>query len=221
MGWHNVALLVDVACGDGAGVGARRAALRLLLHSARGAGLPALRWAFKPFNTAAMRGCSSRGRAFRELRLEQLRELEEALEPEMEPGRGSSTATAAATHTALVEALSDLPWDRPDITSPAKAARGAAAHAPLPRARNTLYLLAPCPMSRAQLRAFLQLPLSAADTCHQVAERIVPTPVRTLLSAHNIALHWVDTQPLQQVSRTQPSLSPLNLCDYPNCLRNS
>ncbi|XP_032906384.1 treslin isoform X2 [Amblyraja radiata] len=198
MGWHNVALLVDVACGDGAGAGARRAALRLLLHSARGAGLPALRWAFKPFNTAAMRGCSSRGRAFRELRLEQLRELEEALEP----GRGSSTATAAATHTALVEALSDLPWDRPDITSPAKAARGAAAHAPLPRARNTLYLLAPCPMSRAQLRAFLQLPLSAADTCHQVAERIVPPPVRTLLSAHNIALHWVDIQPLQQFNGT-------------------
>ncbi|XP_078283234.1 treslin [Rhinoraja longicauda] len=204
MGWHNVALLVDVAGGDagaGAGVGARRAALRLLLHSACGAGFPALRWAFKPFNAAAA-AAAMRGRSFRELRLEQLRELEEALEPG--PGRGSSTAaTAAATHTALVEALSDLPWDRPDITSPAKAARGAAAPAPLPRARNTLYLLAPCPVSRAQLRAFLQLPPSAADTPHQVADRIVPPPVRALLSAHNIALHWVDTQPLQQFNGTR------------------
>ncbi|XP_072421277.1 treslin isoform X1 [Chiloscyllium punctatum] len=196
---HNIAFLVDTAAEPGL---VRRAALRVLLHSACGSGLHNVRWAFKLFDPAAARargrrGC--RGHGFRELRLRHLEELEEALsreaaERERERGRGS--AVASATQTALIEALSDYQWDRPDITSPAKSCRGSGAEAPQPRAQSSLFLFAPCPHSRGQLLGFLQLP--ASHSCQQLAEKIIPASVRTLLSSHSIALHWVDTQCLQQ-----------------------
>ncbi|XP_051896633.1 treslin isoform X2 [Pristis pectinata] len=196
MGSHNLAFLVDTAASEGGLSPAlvRRAALRVLLHSACRAGFQDVRWAFKLFDSAAARGRVSRGHGFRELRLKHLEELEEALSREL--GRSRRRGTAAATQTALIEALSDYPWDRPDITSPAKPGRGSAAEAPQPRPRNVLFLFAPCPLSRADLGSFLQLP--AADSCHQLAEKIIPPPVRALLSGHSIALHWVDTQPLHQ-----------------------
>ncbi|XP_072889346.1 treslin isoform X2 [Hemitrygon akajei] len=193
---HNLAFLVDTAASERVLSPAlvRRAALRVLLHSACRAGFQDVRWAFKLFDSAAARGRVSRGHGFRELRLEHLEELEEALSREL--GQSRRRGTAAATQTALIEALSDYPWDRPDITSPAKLGRGSAAEAPQPWPRNVLFLFAPCPLSRADLGRFLQL--SVADSCHQLAEKIIPPPARALLSDHNIALHWVDTQPLQQ-----------------------
>ncbi|XP_062922160.1 treslin isoform X1 [Mobula hypostoma] len=195
---HNLAFLVDTAASerDLSPALVRRAALRVLLHSACRAGFQDVRWAFKLFDSAAARGRVSRGHGhgFRELRLEHLQELEEALNREL--GQSRRRGTAAATQTALIEALSDYPWDRPDITSPAKLGRGSAAEAPQPWPRNVLFLFAPCPLSRADLGRFLQL--SVADSCHQLAEKIIPPPARALLSGHNIALHWVDTQPLQQ-----------------------
>ncbi|XP_078097433.1 treslin [Mustelus asterias] len=203
MGSHNIAFLVDTAASE-AGL-LRQAALRVLLHSARGSGFHNVRWAFKLFDSAAAaarpraRG-GSRGHGFQELRLQQLEELEEALSRELEAARrepGSAAPTAAAaTQTALIEALSDYEWDRPDITSPAKCRRGSAAEAPQPRPRSSLFLFAPCPHSRAHLLGFLQLP--ASHSGQQLAERIIPAPVRALLSSHCIALHWVDIQPLQQ-----------------------
>ncbi|XP_067874173.1 treslin isoform X2 [Heterodontus francisci] len=195
---HNIVFLVDTAASE-PGLGSslvRQAALRVLLHSACGSGLQNVRWAFKLFDSSAARGRGGRGHGFRELRLRHLEELEEALSREMEPGRERGAATAAATQTALIEALSDYQWDRPDITSPAKSRRGSGVEAPQPRLRSSLFLFAPCPHARAELLGFLQLP--ATDSCHQLAEKIIPAPVRALLSSHSIALHWVDTQRLQQ-----------------------
>ncbi|XP_072326648.1 treslin isoform X3 [Scyliorhinus torazame] len=195
MASHNIAFLVDTAASEAGPV--RQAVLRVLLHSARGSGFHNVRWAFKLFDSARtrVRG-GGRGHGFRELRLRHLEELEEALSRQLEPGRERRGASAAATQTALIEALSDYEWDRPDITSPAKCRRGSAAEAPQPRPRSSLFLFAPCPHSRAQLLGFLQLP--ATHSCQQLAEKIIPSPVRALLSSQCIALHWVDTQPLQQ-----------------------
>ncbi|XP_041030839.1 treslin [Carcharodon carcharias] len=204
MASHNIAFLVDTAASEAGLV--RLAALRVLLHSARGSGFHNVRWAFKLFDSAAARARGrggGRGRGFRELRLRHLEELEEALCREVGPGRergsaaaSSSSSSAATTQTALIEALSDYQWDRPDITSPAKCRRGSGTEAPQPRPRSSLFLFAPCPHSRAQLLGFLQLP--ATHSCQQLAEKIIPAPVRALLSSHSIALHWVDTQQLQQ-----------------------
>ncbi|XP_038668859.1 treslin isoform X2 [Scyliorhinus canicula] len=195
MASHNIVFLVDTAASEAGLV--RQAALRVLLHSARGSGFHNVRWAFKLFDSARVRG-GGRGHGFRELRLRHLEELEEALSRQLEPARERRGASAAAaTQTALIEALSDYEWDRPDITSPAKCRRGSAAEAPQPRLRSSLFLFAPCPHSRAQLLGFLQLP--ATHSCQQLAEKIIPTPVRALLSNQCIALHWVDTQQLQQL----------------------
>uniref|UniRef100_UPI00398ED793 treslin isoform X2 n=1 Tax=Pristiophorus japonicus TaxID=55135 RepID=UPI00398ED793 len=203
---HNMAFLMDTAASErrlGFGL-ARQAALRVLLHSACRCGFANVRWAFKLFDSAAAaRGRGWRGQGFREPRLRQLQELEEALSRESERSReqglaaGSTAAAAAqATHTALIEALSDYPWDRPDITSPAKSRRGSAAEAPQPRPRSSLFLFAPCPHSRAELRGFLQLP--EAERSPHLADRIIPAPLRALLASRSVALHWVDTEQHRQ-----------------------
>eukprot|EP00061_Rhincodon_typus_P016905 g45362.t1 len=194
---HNIAFLVGTAAEPRP---VRQAALRVLLHSACGSGLHNVRWAFKLFDSAAARARGrggSRGHGFRELRLRHLEELEEALSRETAASRERGPAVASATQTALIEALSDYQWDQPDITSPAKPRPGSGTEAPQPRARSSLFLFVPCPHSRDELLGFLQLP--ASHNCQQLAEKIIPASVRTLLSSHSIAFHWVDTQCLQQV----------------------
>ncbi|XP_048471701.1 treslin [Rhincodon typus] len=193
---HNIAFLVGTAAEPRP---VRQAALRVLLHSACGSGLHNVRWAFKLFDSAAARARGrggSRGHGFRELRLRHLEELEEALSRETAASRERGPAVASATQTALIEALSDYQWDQPDITSPAKPRPGSGTEAPQPRARSSLFLFVPCPHSRDELLGFLQLP--ASHNCQQLAEKIIPASVRTLLSSHSIAFHWVDTQCLQQ-----------------------
>ncbi|XP_048419125.2 treslin isoform X2 [Stegostoma tigrinum] len=200
MASHNIAFLVDTAAEPGP---VRQAALRVLLHSGCGSGLHNVRWAFKLFNSAAARARTrggSRGHGFRELRLRHLEELEEALSREAAASRDRGPAVASATQTALIEALSDYQWDQPDITSPAKSRPGSGTEAPPPRARSSLFLFVPCPHSRDELLGFLQLP--ASHNCQQLAEKIIPASVRTLLSSHSIAFHWVDTQCLHQFTGT-------------------
>ncbi|XP_040825511.1 treslin-like isoform X1 [Ochotona curzoniae] len=213
---HKVMLLLDTAGGAERPGRVRRAALRLLTYLSCRFGLARVHWAFKFFDSQGARSRPSRGRGFRELGVRSWQVFEEELEARLgERGRGGGAhlpgpaPRASHTHGALLEALLEDEWERPEITSPTKpvlrssgrrlldvegeprGAAGAAAAALLGGRGNAVFLLAPCPHSRRELLQFVGG--SEAPGPRQLTDRLLPRRVQEVLIARKITLYWVDT----------------------------
>ncbi|KAG8516324.1 Treslin [Galemys pyrenaicus] len=211
-GCHNVVLLLDTA-GGAAGQGPlRRAALRLLAYLGCRFGLARVRWAFRLFDSQGARGGPARAADFRELGARAGEELEAALAARLAagaPGAHLPGPAPRAVHTrgALLEALLDYEWDRPEISSPAKPAlrrRGARlpdAEGEAAAARggfaNAVFLLAACPHSRRELLQFASGGQAQArgppPSRAQLMDTLLPRRVQEVLVARRITLYWVDT----------------------------
>ncbi|XP_068131298.1 treslin isoform X2 [Hyperolius riggenbachi] len=207
---YNVVLLVDAA--DLAlKERIKLLSLRLLNFLTCRVGLGHVRWSYRFLNSAGGRCRLARRSDLRELRPRGWDEYEEELEACWERGlsrRASNPGScrAALTHTALLETLADFQWDRPDITSPTKPAvrrgrRGALIAVDEPQkslagSKNAVFLLSPCPHSRAQLRDF-----TAGDdmTVQQVMDKLLPRGLQNLLHSKSVTLYWVDTSLWSQV----------------------
>ncbi|XP_056427899.1 treslin [Hyla sarda] len=212
---HNVVLLVDAA--DSALKDRiKLVSLRLLNFLTCRAGLGQVRWSYRFLNSVGGRCRPPRRSDLRELGPRSWDEFEEELEACWERSRHSRSSRAALTHTALMETLSDFQWDRPDITSPAKPAvlrgrrrgRLIAAEEPLKAAaealsgsgcKNAVFLLSPCPHSRAQLGDFTG---EEEAGLQQVMDRLLSRGLQNLISNKRVTLYWLDTSDWAQVWET-------------------
>ncbi|XP_055969891.1 treslin [Sorex fumeus] len=193
-GCHNVMLLLDAAGGAADAGRLRRTALRLLAYLGGRSGLARLRWAFRLFDSRGARGRPTRGADFRELRAGAWQALEAELEARAAAAPPPGPAPRAAlTQRALLEALLDYQWDRPEIASPAKTPRrrrgrrlldAEAEEAARAGPGHAVFLLAPCPRSRRDLLRF------AGEA--PGADQLLPKRLQDGLLARGIALCWVD-----------------------------
>ncbi|XP_075063871.1 treslin [Mixophyes fleayi] len=218
---HNVVLLVDAA--DLAlKERLKLLSLRLLNFLTCRAGLGRVRWSYRFLNSLGGRCSHPRRSDLRELGPRSWDDFEEELEACWERSRssrcsGTPSSRAALTHTALMETLSDFQWDRPDITSPAKPAvtrgrRGGrliTVDEPLQTdcrpsecpassgCRNAVFILSPCPHSRAQLGDFA----AAGDDIglQQVTDKLLPRRLQNIVSNKRVTLYWLDTSDWSQV----------------------
>ncbi|KAM3927442.1 treslin [Leptodactylus fuscus] len=219
---HNVVLLVDaadLALKDRI----KLVSLRLLNFLTCRVGLGQVRWSYRFLNSLGGRCRPPRRSDLRGLGPRSWDEFEEELEAcwqRAQSSRSSSTQSsrAALTHTALVETLSDFQWDRPDITSPTKPAvlrgrrggRLTAAEEPMnadspsemtsPGCRNAVFILSPCPHSRAQLGDFTGPGTDAG--LQQVMDKLLSRGLHNMVSNKRITLYWLDTSDWAQVWQT-------------------
>ncbi|XP_054998067.1 treslin [Sorex araneus] len=197
-GCHNVMLLLDAAGGAADPSRLRRTALRLLTYLSGRWGLARLRWAFKLFDSRGARGRPARGADFRELRAGAWQDLEAELEARAAAAPPPGPAPRAAlTQRALLEALLDYQWDRPEIASPTKTPRrrrgrrlldAEADEAARQRPGHAVFLLAPCPRSRRDLLQFA----GEAPGPRRGLDQLLPKRLQDGLLARGIALCWVD-----------------------------
>ncbi|XP_060035397.1 treslin isoform X2 [Erinaceus europaeus] len=219
---HRVALLLDTAGGRDAG---RRTALRLLAYLSCRLGLARLRWTFAFFDSQGARGRPARGADFGELSTRSWDSFEAALEARLfGPGAPlpGPEPRAVHTHEALLQALLDLQWDRPEIASPAKPARrpggrrllDAEAEAGDPAA-HAVFLLAPCPHSQRELLRFVagSEARARAPTREQLMDRLLPRRVQEALAARKITLCWVDTTEWTQLKDSPDHLGYWSVCE--------
>ncbi|XP_037365892.1 treslin [Talpa occidentalis] len=231
-GCHDVMLLLDTA-GGAAGQGpVRRAALRLLTHLGCRFGLARVRWAFRFFDSQGARSGPSRASDFRELGARAWQELEAALAARLAAGAPGAhlpgpAPRAAHTRGALLEALLDYEWDRPDISSPAKPAlrrRGARlldvegeAAAALGGFANAVFLLAACPHSRRELLQFASGGQAQArgrrQPAAQVMDSLLPRRVQEVMIARRITLYWVDTTERARLWESPDHLGYWTVCE--------
>uniref|UniRef100_A0A8C5MI57 TOPBP1 interacting checkpoint and replication regulator n=1 Tax=Leptobrachium leishanense TaxID=445787 RepID=A0A8C5MI57_9ANUR len=217
---HNVVLLVDTAdlCAKDR---VRLLCLRLLNFLACRTGPGRVRWSYRFLNSLGARCRPPRRSDLREPAHRSWGEFEEELEASWERA-GQSRASqprgsrAALTHTALMETLADLQWDRPDISSPTKAAlprrarrgeRGSAGDEALKAespsgcpagwaCQNAVFLLSPCPHTAAQLGHFTG---GGGSGLQHLMERLLPRSLQSIISDKRVTLHWLDTSDWAQV----------------------
>ncbi|XP_063781854.1 treslin isoform X2 [Pseudophryne corroboree] len=217
---HNAVLLVDaadLALRDRT----KLLSLRLLNFLTCRAGPGQVRWSYRFLNSLGGRCRHPRRSDLRELGPRSWDDFEEELEACLERSRsgrcsGLPSSRAALTHAALMETLSDFQWDRPDITSPAKPAAGrgrrgsrliavdepmqADSPSEAPAAcgpRNAVFLLSPCPHSRAQLGEFAA---AGADIgLQQLMEKLLPRRLQSIVSNKRVTVYWLDTADWSQV----------------------
>ncbi|XP_044135409.1 treslin isoform X2 [Bufo gargarizans] len=221
---HNVVLLVDAA-DSSLKSRVKLLSLRLLNFLTCRAGLGQVRWSYRFLNSLGGRCRPPRRSELRELGPRSWDEFEEELEACWERARSSRSSStqssrASLTHTALMDTLSDFQWDRPDITSPAKPAvlrarRGGrlmAAEEALkadsasemmasPGCRNAVFILSPCPHSRAQLTDFTA-PGEEEAGLQQVTDKLLSRALQNMVSNKRVTLYWLDTCDWAQVWQT-------------------
>ncbi|KAM5170391.1 treslin [Mantella aurantiaca] len=211
---YNVVLLVDAA-DTALKDRIKLLSLRLLNYLTCRVGLGQVRWSYRFLNSSGGRCRLPRRSDLRELGPRSWDEFEEELEACWEGGRSmrassNASSRAALTHTALLETLSDFQWDRPDITSPAKPAvvrgrrgRLIAVDEPLkaePQAgcKNAVFLLSPCPHTRAQLRLFTAA--SGDDIgLQQLMDKLLPKGLQNIASSKRVTLYWLDSSDWAQI----------------------
>ncbi|KAM4035853.1 treslin [Anomaloglossus baeobatrachus] len=209
---YNVVLLVDAAEQE-LKERVTLLSLRLLNFLTCRAGLGRVRWSYRFLNSMGGRCRPPRRSDLRELGPRSWAEYEEELEAcwqRARHSRSSGASRAALTHTALMDTVSDVQWDRPDITSPAKpgvlrARRGGrlldepqdspSEMAAGPGCRNAVFVLSPCPHSREQLSHF-----TGGDTGRQdVTDKLLSRGLHHIVTQRRLTLYWLDTADWAQV----------------------
>nr|XP_033776673.1 treslin [Geotrypetes seraphini] len=213
----NVVFLVDTA-GRATKNRVRLSSLRLLNYLGCRFGLDQIRWAFRFFDSSSARSVKPpRLGDFRELGPRSWLDFEESLESRFEAAREEEVPRgrglrAVLTQGALKEILLDYPWDRPDITSPAKPARPrtrrggrlvlqeepsqaetGSENAIAPKSRNAIFIFSSCPHSSAELLRFTEGSHEKVPSSQQVLDRLLPRSVQSVIAKKKITLYWMDS----------------------------
>ncbi|XP_067411780.1 treslin isoform X2 [Emydura macquarii macquarii] len=211
---HHVVFLLDVASPVQKNQ-LQLGCLRILNYSGCRFGLANVRWGYKFFDSLGARGRASRLGDFCELGPRSFEDFAEELESRFGVQSHKShlpgpVPRAILTQNVLKETLLDYPWDRPEITSPAKPFLRSQksrlivapdepleSHMPSEGFVNAVFLFSPCPHSQRELLQFV----SGSDvhsSCNypssqEVAEKLLPKRVQEMIAGQKITLYWVDT----------------------------
>ena len=227
MASHNVVFVIDVdqqiefaVNGSSAGPHPlKQWILRILLYFGNKYGIEKVRWGYKLFYSRVPRSNNliSRGSDLREITEKSFDDFESEFSSKFD-GKSKSrshqklqTTPAAAVHNATKEALLDIQWDRPDITSPTKLTvrpkracrfgRTAASQDDelSNQGNNVLFVLTRCPHSRADMDEFVFPRGNNSCGLKDMSEHILNKGLQDILLKRRVVLHWMDITPYSKV----------------------
>ncbi|XP_031420927.1 treslin isoform X2 [Clupea harengus] len=234
MASHNVVFVIDVdqqiefaVNGSSAGPHPlKQWILRILLYFGNKYGIEKVRWGYKLFYSRVPRSNNliSRGSDLREITEKSFDDFESEFSSKFD-GKSKSrshqklqTTPAAAVHNATKEALLDIQWDRPDITSPTKLTvrpkracrfgRTAASQDDelSNQGNNVLFVLTRCPHSRADMDEFVFPRGNNSCGLKDMSEHILNKGLQDILLKRRVVLHWMDITPYSKAVTSEDNL---------------